>query len=298
MARARNAKTTKSEENNAAEIKAIEALLNGETDEVLEIEDADFAVPAATEAAEASEVIVKVEATASEISDSDLDDIAAALGAPDAPEAGADVSDVDMTEIAAALDADVSKEEAYSDQVSAGDSTEPPEVEEPIEQESVKKEPVTRGARGNGLSSKSRDMEVFLNTVVQMLGDDAQLDTEEGVLTEEQVRQKFSGVAQIKVREKVLNLLQHVLSGGPLSTYTKIAAGITVQAQLDGCKPVTLAEIKTAMENANYKAGTVNAQSGQMMALFPVLGIAKRGAARGILEPNPNSVILDALASS
>ena len=245
MARARN-KATEANENTkadeAAEMAALEAALNGEGDAELEINDEDFA----------------------EVDDSDLDE---------------------------ALKADEAKEKAYSDQGAKVEATEEVAAEEKPEKKEakVKKEPSAPNA--------TRDAGAFAKQVASILGDGAVLDSDEGELTEAQLTEAMNEITQIKVREKVLNLCNHMMNGRELNRYTQIAAKILVDAQLDGCKPVTIADLKKGYEEAGYKPGTVNAQSGQLMALFRSMGMAKPKG-RGVLEPNPNSVILDALASS
>ena len=269
MARARNKAKENEAANEAAEIAAVEAALNGDTEaqtkaDFLEdiSEDVDIA---AVEAALNGEGDVALE-----INDSDF-------------------ADVDEDALSAAIEADDAKSAAYKDAKSTIDVN---------DDEAPAKETTATKAKRGAAVGKTRDMGDFVAAVKTILGDDAILDSEEGPLDEEQLAQAMHNVTQIKVREKVVNLLQHVTQGASLSVYTKIAAELLVKAQLDGCKPLSLADIKKAYEAKGYKSGTVNAQAGQMMVLFSSLSMAKRGSVRGILEPNPNSVILDALASS
>lgn len=120
-------------------------------------------------------------------------------------------------------------------------------------------------------------------------------DAETGPLDDAAVDALIAGVHQVKVREKVVNLLQGVLKGGGISTYTQIALEVMKAAYLEG-KPVTSADFRKAYEAKGYKSGTVGAQTGQMMVMFDALEMAKR-IDRQTLEPNPNSVLLDALCS-
>jgi hypothetical protein len=87
-----------------------------------------------------------------------------------------------------------------------------------------------------------------------------------------------------------------VLNDGNISKYTVIALEVLKAAYHEECKPVTAGDIKKAYEAHGYKSGTVNAQQGQMMVLFSALGMAKR-VDRSTLQPNPNSVLLDALCA-
>lgn len=139
----------------------------------------------------------------------------------------------------------------------------------------------------------------FADAVRKMFEDDAAVfDSEDGELTEAQLDALIGTITQKKVQEKVVNLLSHVLGESTkLSNYTQIAVGVLVKAYLDDCANVTVGQIREAYEAAGYKAGTVNAQAGQMMSMFPSLGMATR-TERGTLTPNKNSVILDALASA
>lgn len=226
----------------AAELAAIEAALNGETDAEIEIEDATF-------------------------------------------------EEVNEEELMNALEADEAKERAYETAESEIETAaEDEEGEKPVEKK--------KAARTPGGQAAIRDADAFASAAIAAFGGDSLiLDSEEGALTEEQFRERLAEVKQIKVREKVLNLLNAAMNGRTPTKYTQIAGDLLVKASLNG-ENLTIAEIKKAYEDNGYKPGTVNAQAGQMMALFPALGMAKRGAVRGVLEPNPNSLLLDILASS
>lgn len=195
-----------------------------------------------------------------------------------------DFSDVNEEELAAAL-----AEEEKSSKKAAKKPAETAEAsDEKKEAPKVNK---------TSTPNVTRDADAFAKAVVDILGDDAVLDSDEGPLTEDQMLNLMKDVTQIKVREKVLNLCNHIMNGRELNRYTQIAAKVLVDAQLDGCKPVTMADLKKSYEEAGYKPGTVNAQAGQMMALFRAMGMGKANG-RGILIPNINSVLIDALASS
>lgn len=241
MARARNKATEANEDiksDEAAELAALEAALNGDGD--MEINDEDFA-------------------------------------------------DVDDDALNEALQASEAKEKAYSDQKSSIDISDAPEAEENPEKKA--------NASKNSTPNATRDADAFAKQVAGILGEGAVLDSDEGELTEDQLIEAMKGITQIKVREKVLNLCNHMMSGRELNRYTQIAVKILIDAHNDGCKPVTIGDIKKGYEEAGYKPGTVNAQAGQLMALFRSMRMGKSDG-RGVLIPNPNSVILDALASS
>ena len=247
MATARNKASKKTETtaaDEAAEMAALEAVLRGDGDTEMEIDDSRF-------------------------------------------------EDVDQGALADALKADEAKEKAYKDQKSKIDTNDDEEVEAASKSSSKTVEKKAKAATPNA----TRDAELFAKEVLSILGENAVLDSEEGELTDEQLMDAMKEVTQIKVREKALNLCNHIMSGRALNRYTQIASDILVKAQLDGCKPVTFAEIKAGYETAGYKKGTVDAQAGQLMALFRSMGMAKSGG-KGVLTPNENSVFLDALASS
>lgn len=244
MARARNkAEEAKATDNEAAELAAIEAALNGDGDAEITIDDSKF-------------------------------------------------EEVDEQELTAAIAADEAKEAAYEEQTSEIEVADAEEVEDAAK--SAKK---GGGTAKGSVSSKSANVADFQDAVLKILGEGAAFDTEDGELTDDELRNMMSAITQKKVREKVVNMLQSVMSGSSLSTYSKIAVDLMVKAHLDGDKPVTLADIKKAYEAKGYKSGTVNAQAGQMMSLFPALKMATRSE-RGVLAPNPNSVLLDAFASA
>lgn len=119
------------------------------------------------------------------------------------------------------------------------------------------------------------------------------LDSEAGPISD--ISEITSQVTQIKVKEKVTNLLHGVLTGGSISVYTAIALEELKKAYLEE-RELSSHDIRKAYEAKGYKSGTVNAQAGQMMTLFPALKMATRDA-RSTLKPNPNSVLLDILCS-
>lgn len=235
------------------------------------------------------------EAKATDTEAAELAAIEAALNGDGDAEVTIDDSkfeEVDDKELEAAIAADEAKKAAYEEQTSEIEVADAEEIED------AGKQAKKGGSKAKGsVSSKSANMEDFQNSVLSILGEGAAFDTEDGELTDDQVKDMMATITQKKVREKVVNMLQSVMTGSSLSTYSKIAVDLMVKAHLDGDKPVTLTEIKRAYEEKGYKSGTVNAQAGQMMSLFPALKMASR-TERGVLAPNPNSVLLDAFASA
>jgi len=247
MATARNkAKENTTDMDEAAEIAALEAALNGESDEEVMINDEDFA-------------------------------------------------EVDEEALSAALEADEAKENAYGSQKSEIDVATEEEIAAGAD--AAPKAKKSAGNYRGPASGATRDADLFAKEVSAIFGDDAALDSDVGALSADDFTELMKSVTQIKVREKIINLAQHVVNDRKLNGYTQMAVDVLLKAQLDGCKPVTVTDIKAAYQAKGYKPGTVNAQSGQLMALFRVMQMAD-GGSRSVLEPNPNSVILDILASS
>lgn len=224
-------------------------------------------------------------------------------------ESAADIEAAELAALEAALngdgDADIEINDADFENVNEGELAAALEDEGKGSKKASKKEKIEASAEEKPASAPvqkatpnaTRDSSVFAKEVANILGDEAVLDSEEGALTEEQLMTYMKDVTQVKVREKILNLCHHIMNGRKLTGYTEMAAKVLIAAQLDGCKQVTLADFKKVYEDAGYKPGTVNAQAGQMMVVFTAMGMAKKNG-RGILEPNANSVIIDALASS
>ena len=223
--------------------------------------------------------------TEAETTAADLDAIEAALNGDGDLDIELEISDeIDESELAAAVEADEAKEAAYEAQSSD---------EEKAPEEKTAKKGKTRSVGSTATPDE------FADTLVKLFGTNpAVFDTDEGELDEAGLRKVAASVTQKKVREKVVNFLKSVTMGGEPTNYTKIANKIMVDAYLDNCRPVTLAEIKDAYVAAGYKPGTVNAQAGQMMAMYPALSMAKRTEVRGQITPNANSVLLDIIASS
>lgn len=218
----------------------------------------------------------------------------------------APADDAELLALQEELEQEAARGEAYAAQNSnvstdgsedESDPAEAPETSEidiTDENDGAKEKKVAGAKKGGGRTPRPKGS--LEDVAAQMFAAaPACFDTEEGELSEDQLRQVMRGVTQKKVQEKVLNMLQHVNDGAKLSVYTELAVNLLVKAYLDE-STVSLADIKKAYEDKGYKSGTVGAQSGQMMALFPVLSMATKPE-RGTLKPNPNSVILDMLAS-
>ncbi|ELQ6222649.1 hypothetical protein ACRXLK_004316 [Cronobacter turicensis] len=94
--------------------------------------------------------------------------------------------------------------------------------------------------------------------------------------------------APVKAKDKILNLLNWFSGGPEISVYTVIAVRHILET-----KTATSNSIKLAlMSNPEkpYPLNTASTQAGQMMALFPAVGIAKRDG--GTLTLNEASPII------
>lgn len=207
---------------------------------------------------------------------------------------------IDDDTVDAMTDAEAAKAAAYEDQESEIDIADDDEVVEAkaaaAEKGKAKRAGAPRAPGAKGVDTS--DPKAFAEAVCAIFKEEAAVfDAEEGEMTEDQLRERMESITQKYVRAKAMNMVKFVTEGSALNVYTKIAAKLLVEAAAEG-KTLSGAQIAAAYKDAGYKAGTVNAQKGQIMSLFPVMGLAKKGDARGILEPNPNSTILDALAAA
>ncbi|WP_028449739.1 hypothetical protein [Chitinibacter tainanensis] len=81
----------------------------------------------------------------------------------------------------------------------------------------------------------------------------------------------------VKVKEKAKNLFAYLQDDVAISVYTKIALDkLVATGECDS------SVIRSAMEAAGYKSGTINSQTGQIMQLFPAMKIAERSGRSGL----------------
>lgn len=260
-----------------ADLAAIEALLDGDAEVALDSPEPD-AEP------------VEAEAATDESAGDDQALMDEALAAIEAEPAPAVVSDEDVTDdVAEAIAGEEAKGEAYADQTSDID----------IKEDAVEAAPETKVETKveTKAPKKPASPKLGFEETIRLMhaNDPITLDSEEGPLNDDGIATLIADVYQVKVREKVTNLLNGVLNDAGISKYTVIALEVLKKAYHEDTV-VTAADIKKAYEAHGYKSGTVNAQQGQMMVLFSALGMAKR-IDRGTLKPNPNSVLLDALCA-
>lgn len=278
MARARNKTdmTPATASTEAEELDAIEAALNGDGD--LDINDSRFAE--------------EPDADLDDAALAELDDMTREIATMSAEVEETPV-EVDETELASALEAADAVTAAYDEQESEINLADADEVSAAAEKSSKKAK-----ARGPSKAGVMDDPEAFAAAALAAFnGEEITLDAEEGALAGETFMTMMKNISQKKVREKAMGLIETVISGKKPSVYTQIAAKLLIEASTKG-ENLTVAQIKAAYVAAGYKAGTVNAQAGQMMVLFPAMGMAKASAAKGILEPAPSSVLLDFLADA
>lgn len=93
----------------------------------------------------------------------------------------------------------------------------------------------------------------------------------------------------VKAQEKVINMLAWHFTGIALSVYSVISLKELIQK-----REVTTADLRLAMMNnpeKPYPVGTASTQAGQMVALFPYMGIATKTSA-GVMTINDDSPII------
>lgn len=76
---------------------------------------------------------------------------------------------------------------------------------------------------------------------------------------------------QVKVAEKMENVIQSIAADKKPSKYV-----MTIFGALDKMKVMTSTEVVAALKTSGVSEGTARSQSGQLMVLFPVLGVAIR----------------------
>ena len=257
-----------------ADIAAIEALLDGDAEVTLDSPEPDapvveddnvVAMEAADDQTLIDEAIAEIEASEAVVvvSDEELSD--------------------DIADDIAALDA---REGAYADQESEVDIA-----------EAGPSEAKSEGKAEAKADKPKRSVKLPFEDAVKAIhaAEPLCLDSEAGALDDAGIQTLIDGVKQVKVQEKLVNLLHGVLADAKMSVYTTIALDLLKKAYHSG-EALTSAQIRKAYEEKGYKSGTVNAQQGQMMVLFSALGMADR-VDRATLKPNANSVLLDALCA-
>lgn len=93
-----------------------------------------------------------------------------------------------------------------------------------------------------------------------------------------------------KTREKACNLYDCVANGSKLSIYTRL----TLQGLIASGGRMTSKQVFEHLLAQGYKDKTARRQASEMVALFPVVGIASKPE-RGILELNLGSTLVTAI---
>jgi hypothetical protein len=216
-----------------------------------EIEEIDAA--AIEEIEEVEEEQNDSEETQEAGADDDADD-----DADETQEAGTDdtVSDEDLAD----LEMQIDKEEAYASQTSADIDTEP--------QGTVAKKP--KKAAGGGGTRASVDIDSLDAKHFVLKGDPASMDQTQ--IDQAKADVLKSKPAQKKVAEKFVNTFQSMAAGKAPSKYV-----VQAMEHLDAAGGTTdTAALVAAFKASGLGDGTARSQTGQIMVLFPVLGIAKR----------------------
>ena len=131
------------------------------------------------------------------------------------------------------------------------------------------------------LFHKVGDAELALTT--------ADADRKQGLIRKE-IAASIDGAAK-KVQEKAVNIIAVGVKGGNLSNYTRIA----LDRLLKKGKVSSAELVETFVTDSGYTEGTARSQAGQMMQLFPMVGIASRDGKN--LTLNKDSVLASALKS-
>lgn len=93
-----------------------------------------------------------------------------------------------------------------------------------------------------------------------------------------------------KTREKACNLFDFVANGGKLSIYTRL----TLEGLVASGGRMTSKQVYEHLLATPYKEKTARRQASEMVALFPVVGIASKPE-RGVLELNGDSTLVAAI---
>lgn len=200
-----------------------------------------------------------------------------------------ELSEEELTETERALELDESRSKAYEEQ----DSTTDPEpdaedVKAKTNTKKVKPRVSTSGLKPQAALRARYGKKVY--ELVTINDSDAALSDEKLESQVDQYLNHFDTLAK-KVGEKVNNFFMHINGDATLSVYSKIAIDLLKESG-----EMTTADLRKAYQSDpyNYKVGTANAQSSQMMTLLPELGLADRDGTK--LTLSESSPLLDLLS--
>ncbi len=202
------------------------------------------------------------------------------------PEADPEVSDEELAAVSEAVELEEMRREAYEEQESKVEITEPIEAPAPSETES-KSTPKTRAA------------------TTRVARNIADIDADNFVLDVSEVNETFDAEANKKnvlasrpsakkVGEKFDNALGAIAAGKLPSVYTMIAIRLLNEKGEFTSKDLVSRIMSTEKApGVCYGEGTARAQAAQMTQLLPVLKIATKDGNK--LTRNPNSTLLMAI---
>ncbi len=174
------------------------------------------------------------------------------------------------------LDLEIDKAESYAAQESA---TVGASADGSIQTEGTVK--AKGGAKRTSTPRVPRDMASVPPEHFVLTGDAAAMSDEDKNSAKTTVM--AATPTQKKVAEKFENVFQSMAAGRAPSKYV-----MTIFGALDTKKELTSAEIIGAFKASGVGEGTARSQSGQIMVLFPVLGIAERDGKNLKLKDDSN----------
>lgn len=169
--------------------------------------------------------------------------------------------------------------EAIEDDLATADEV---EVEQPIETKKATKKAQKKKAPVARFTSTDSLVE-FGNKL--LAGGDMKLDVAANDDTA-QCLARLDEIKVVKVREKLANLLSWAVQGKALSRYTAITMNMVSKAE----GPISKADIRNNLLDANVKLSTASSQAGQMTHILTAAQIVNE--VNGQFEVNENSTLL------
>lgn len=198
--------------------------------------------------------------------------------------------DEDTAALDSAIEAIERREAGYEEQTSEINTR----SDEEIAVEKASEAPVTKVAKVREIGfDVQADLLPFLRSYAKT-HDGIVLDSDKGELDDAGIEALAASITQKKVRAKAANILTNAAGGRKLETFTAEAMKLMVASYLGDGEPVSKKAIFGAYKARGNSDGTAASQSGQIMSLFPAIGIATK--VDGGLKPNPASVLLEHFA--
>jgi hypothetical protein len=186
--------------------------------------------------------------------------------------------EIDESAIMDEVDAAIARHENYQEQTAAAVATTDPAV--------VATSATPRKSKRTAGPAKPRaetDLSLLPGELFVLEGDVTAMD--QAALDAAKATTIAAKPAQVKVAEKFDNLLVALNAGRKPSRYTEIALDLLIANTA-----ITSSDLVAAYRSSGLGDGTARSQSGQMMALFPALGIAVRTAKSITLNAESNIV--------